>query len=306
MQFKTQAMLAIGCVSLVAFSVPAFAAPAPQATKKEQHAQVKHARTGQKPRVATDRDEGRLVTQPVQMSANTRKPVSGWPKLIVEARKYLGTNPTGRDRLWCARFMNFILAKIGYTGTGSDAARSFAQYGHRISGPEIGAIAVLARGKNGGHVGIVTGLDPHGNPIIISGNHGHRVGEGVYPRARVIAYVMPTGMRATPASASQGTQTAQSHSLERELDSPIAELIAAIQAESSHAETPQARVAQQARAVPQRVVQQMPQETVAPAQPPARRDVPLDPALARFLGVKDSDLPRPPQRGGQRTAGRGV
>jgi hypothetical protein len=49
----------------------------------------------------------------------------------------------------------------------------------------------MSRGRRGGHVGVVSGIDPNGNPIIISGNHGHRVGEGVYPRGRIYAYVMP-------------------------------------------------------------------------------------------------------------------
>ena len=114
------------------------------------------------------------------------------PDLVAEARRYLGTNPTDRKKLWCAAFMNLVLNEAGYDGTHSDAARSFAYYGRRISEPEIGAIAVLTRGKNGGHVGVVSGIDAQGNPIIISGNHNKRVGEAVYPRARVIAYVMPT------------------------------------------------------------------------------------------------------------------
>jgi uncharacterized protein (TIGR02594 family) len=84
-----------------------------------------------------------------------------------------------------------VLERSGYQGTGSDAANSFASYGRRVSGPQVGAIAVMTRGKNGGHVGIVSGVDASGNPIIISGNHGHRVGEGVYPRGRVYAYVLP-------------------------------------------------------------------------------------------------------------------
>ena len=45
--------------------------------------------------------------------------------------------------------------------------------------------------RGGGHVGVVSGLDGNGNPIIISGNHGHRVAESVYPRGRIYAYVMP-------------------------------------------------------------------------------------------------------------------
>jgi hypothetical protein len=28
---------------------------------------------------------------------------------------------------------------------------------------------------------------------VVSGNHGHRVAESVYPRGRIYAYVMPTG-----------------------------------------------------------------------------------------------------------------
>ena len=111
--------------------------------------------------------------------------------IVAEARRWIGTNPTDMDRLWCARFMNFVLKRVGYRGTGSDMARSFASYGRRIGGPQVGAIAVMSRGNNGGHVGVVSGIDRSGNPIIISGNHGHRVGRGVYPRQRVIAYVMP-------------------------------------------------------------------------------------------------------------------
>jgi uncharacterized protein (TIGR02594 family) len=112
--------------------------------------------------------------------------------LVAEARKYMGTNPTNRSSLWCAVFMNMVLHKLGYNGTDSAAARSFADYGRRIPGPKIGAIAVLSRGADGGHVGVVSGVDRQGNPIIVSGNHGHRVGVGTYPRSRVIAYVLPT------------------------------------------------------------------------------------------------------------------
>jgi len=111
--------------------------------------------------------------------------------VVAEARRWLGKNPTGRARLWCARFMNFVLERTGYAGTGSDAAKSFASYGRRISRPQYGAIAVLSR-KGGGHVGVVTGVDRNGNPILIAGNNGRRqVGISVYPKRRVIAYVMP-------------------------------------------------------------------------------------------------------------------
>jgi uncharacterized protein (TIGR02594 family) len=112
--------------------------------------------------------------------------------IVSEARRYLGGNPTGRGSLWCARFMNLVLQHSGYKGTGSDMAASFAHYGQRVSGPQVGAIAVMGR-RGGGHVGIITGIDASGNPIMISGNNGNRVREAPISRGRIYAYVMPTG-----------------------------------------------------------------------------------------------------------------
>ena len=117
----------------------------------------------------------------------------GSSNVVAEARRYLGGNPTGRGSLWCARFMNMVLQQSGYRGTGSDMANSFANYGQRVSGPQVGAIAVMARGRGGGHVGIVTGIDGSGNPIMISGNNGNQVREAPISRGRIYAYVMPTG-----------------------------------------------------------------------------------------------------------------
>ncbi len=112
--------------------------------------------------------------------------------VVSEARKYIGGNPTGRGSLWCARFANMVLQHSGYRGTGSDMASSFARYGQRVSGPQVGAIAVMSRGRRGGHVGIITGIDASGNPIMISGNNGNRVREAPVSRGRIYAYVMPT------------------------------------------------------------------------------------------------------------------
>jgi uncharacterized protein (TIGR02594 family) len=114
----------------------------------------------------------------------------GSSDLVSEARHYLGVNPTGRASLWCARFMNMVLEHTGRRGTGSDMAASFASYGQRVSGPQIGAIAVMGR-RGGGHVGIITGIDASGNPIMISGNNGNRVKEAPISRGRIYAYVMP-------------------------------------------------------------------------------------------------------------------
>jgi uncharacterized protein (TIGR02594 family) len=116
----------------------------------------------------------------------------GSSNIVAAARRYIGGNPTGRGSLWCARFMNMVLQQSGYRGTGSDMASSFARYGQRVSGPQVGAIAVMGR-RGGGHVGIITGIDAEGNPIMISGNNGNRVREAPVSRGRIYAYVMPTG-----------------------------------------------------------------------------------------------------------------
>ena len=38
---------------------------------------------------------------------------------------------------------------------------------------------------------MVRGTDGQGNPIIVSGNHGHAVKEAKYSASKVLAYVMP-------------------------------------------------------------------------------------------------------------------
>ncbi|MBS0246827.1 MAG: TIGR02594 family protein [Proteobacteria bacterium] len=264
-----RAMMALSGAALLTLSGPALSQPLPVAKPKAAATQAKNTQVKNKSLAhrAQRRDNAERLRS-FALAEPPKAPVTGWPTLVREARKYMGTNPTDRSRLWCATFMNMVLAKAGYAGTNSDAARSFAQYGRRIHEPRVGAIAVLTRGRNGGHVGVVSGIDANGNPIIISGNHGRKVGEAVYPRSRVIAYVMPTDRRATTQVANRNAPTRGNSA---ELDSPITELLAAIDAEYSAKGSPRG-TGPEPRPVP-------------PSQ--ARRDVPLDPALAEFLGLKE-------------------
>lgn len=114
--------------------------------------------------------------------------VPGGIDLIREARRYLGRNPTGWAHNWCGKFLDMVLRHTGRPG-GGNLARGYLKYGPHLPGPKVGAIAVFAR-AGGGHVGIVTGIDSNGNPIIISGNFNRRVEEATYPR-RALAYVAP-------------------------------------------------------------------------------------------------------------------
>jgi uncharacterized protein (TIGR02594 family) len=162
------------------------------AEREYEHAEHRHAEhhRGRSTirAVAVHEDGAKVAGFETTESASTR---GGSSSIVAEARRWLGTNPTTRRTLWCARFMNFVLKRVGLSGTSSDLAQSFASYGHRLSGPKVGAIAVMHRGRGGGHVGVVSGFDRRGNPIIISGNHSHRVAEAVYSRGRIYAYVTP-------------------------------------------------------------------------------------------------------------------
>jgi uncharacterized protein (TIGR02594 family) len=167
----------------------AAASPRHQAARGMRHARQARAVT---PRLSRAARASHASVAPMT-GFGSPSPMAGFgsSSLVAKARSYVGTNPTGMGALWCARFMNMVLEKTGRRGTGSNMAKSFANYGRRVSGPQVGAIAVMSRGRGGGHVGIVSGIDKSGNPIIISGNHNRRVGESVYPRGRIYAYVMP-------------------------------------------------------------------------------------------------------------------
>lgn len=109
----------------------------------------------------------------------------GGSSLISTARAYMGTNPTNRARLWCGEFMGLVVRKTGgKVPEGYALATSWAKLPRTTMHP--GAVAVMSS-----HVGIVTGECENGGVRIVSGNHGHRVGEGCYPRGRIIAYVQP-------------------------------------------------------------------------------------------------------------------
>ena len=128
-------------------------------------------------------------------AADAAAQVPGAAGVLLEALRWRGR--TARQlglpaQLWCADFMNFVLHNAGGKGTQSRAARSFLDFGKKLDGPRVGAIAIMYRkGPNSGHVGVVRGTDGQGNPIVVSGNHGLTVRESTYPKAKVMAYVMP-------------------------------------------------------------------------------------------------------------------
>jgi uncharacterized protein (TIGR02594 family) len=201
--------LALFFAAVAAFSSPASARPHRHSAERHAHAHHaryhhdrRHAGNSRFERSAAQLQAGGFANTQASYDPNANNGgmanssmssggFGGGSGLVSEARRYVGGNPTGRGSLWCARFMNMVLEKTGHRGTGSDMANSFAHYGTRVSGPQVGAIAVMSRGRRGGHVGIITGIDAQGNPIMISGNNGNRVREAPVSRGRIYAYVIP-------------------------------------------------------------------------------------------------------------------
>jgi hypothetical protein len=106
---------------------------------------------------------------------------AGSSGLVARARSYMGQTASQiglRRTLWCSAFLRHLTNARGV----DDRAISWLSQPRTTA--RVGAIAVMRH-----HVGIVTGFDRHGNPILVSGNHGRRVGEGVYSAHRIIAYV---------------------------------------------------------------------------------------------------------------------
>lgn len=119
--------------------------------------------------------------KPVQVSSLGNELIHEAPTGLVEqASRYLGMTARQvgvRSSLWCSAFIR----KLTHAAGVDDRAISW------LRKPKVNAaintIAVMSH-----HVGIVMSISKN-YVVLISGNHGHKVGIGKYPRSRIIAYV---------------------------------------------------------------------------------------------------------------------
>lgn len=138
------------------------------------------------------------------------------PRWLVSARAEIGTkeipgkkhNPkvlqywlqmrapfTDDETPWCAGFVGAMLEKNGIKSSRSAMARSYSNYGQKLSGPIVGCIVVMARaGSPGsGHVGFYVGKDGRGNMMILGGNQGDAVNIKPFPLSRAVGFRWPAG-----------------------------------------------------------------------------------------------------------------
>lgn len=116
---------------------------------------------------------------------------------------------------WCAAFVGSVLEDCGITSSRSAAARSYAKWGTKLTGPAVGAIVSFWRGSPtgwSGHVGFIVGKDQAGNLMVCGGNQGDAVNIKPFALDRVLAYSWPqsiakpyeTGMNTLPIVQSDG------------------------------------------------------------------------------------------------------
>src|SRR5665647_958857 len=147
---KRRATVLLCSVAFALLTAPAMARPAHKAKHYRHHA----AQNVAVPQIAVrgglgDSPSAVVTMQPVageatQSSRRTRRGHTGDAfggftsnSLVSEARRYMGTNPTGRGSAWCGAFLDMALKKTGHAG-GGNLARSYAGYGTRVSGPQVG------------------------------------------------------------------------------------------------------------------------------------------------------------------------
>jgi uncharacterized protein (TIGR02594 family) len=87
---------------------------------------------------------------------------------IVEYHQTTTLKATDDETPWCSAFVNWVLEKAGYSGTGSAAAKSWLDWGTKLTEPREGAISVVkqkaasttAGTSSGFHVAFLVSASP--------------------------------------------------------------------------------------------------------------------------------------------------
>lgn len=100
---------------------------------------------------------------------------------------------TDDETPWCAGFVGHCLEAVGIKSSRSAAARSYLNWGRKLTKPVVGCIVVFERGPRNGHVGFLVGVQRNGNLMILGGNQGDEVNIKAFEKGRVLGYRWPTG-----------------------------------------------------------------------------------------------------------------
>jgi len=77
---------------------------------------------------------------------------------ILEYHQTTSLKATADETPWCSAFVNWVVMKAGYSGTKSAAAKGWLDWGHHLTEPRTGAIAVIRRVSAGADTGFHVGF----------------------------------------------------------------------------------------------------------------------------------------------------
>ncbi len=116
------------------------------------------------------------------------------PKILqyFKSSKFWGTDDSGGENAWCASFTAWVMEQHGYTPPkNAFRAKSWANFGEKVSDPTYGAIGVKSR-AGGGHVAFVVGKSQDGKHLyMLGGNQSDEVNIRKYDRSVWETFVIP-------------------------------------------------------------------------------------------------------------------
>lgn len=95
------------------------------------------------------------------------------------------------ETAWCSAFACRCMEEAGIPSPHSAWARSWLDWGREPTEEEFnGAVCILSRGENSGHVGFLVDYDDN-RVCLLGGNQGDRVCKAWFPASRVLGYRVP-------------------------------------------------------------------------------------------------------------------
>ena len=94
------------------------------------------------------------------------------------------------ETAWCSAFANWCVERSGFEGTDSAWARSWLNWGKKVTKPRRGCIVVFKRDEISGHVAFFIGETPT-QVKVFGGNQSDAVNISSYPKSRLLGYRVP-------------------------------------------------------------------------------------------------------------------
>ncbi len=103
---------------------------------------------------------------------------------IIEYHHTTSLKATTDETPWCSAFVNWVVLKAGYGGTRSAAAKSWLDWGHHLTEPRTGAIAVIKRISASADAGFHVGFAVSSSTTVLrllGGNQSDQVKYSSFP-----------------------------------------------------------------------------------------------------------------------------